>query len=98
MSQLDDALQRLDAAVTRLETALGERAASAGAGLADLEAERDQLSHEVLELRARADEDARLRTEAAAAVRDALHDLRGAIGQEAEEAAAQGIGEAGRNG
>ena len=48
----------------------------------DFRAERDRLAEEVGRLRARAAEDARLRAEAAAAVRDALHDLRGAIGAE----------------
>ncbi|HLS19139.1 MAG TPA: hypothetical protein VK090_04955 [Paracoccaceae bacterium] len=82
MSQLDEAMQRLGAALTRLEAAIDERAVSSGSGLADLEAERDQLWQEVQELRAQANEDARLRAEAAAAVREALHDLRGAVGQD----------------
>lgn len=82
MSRLDEAMQRLGAALTRLEAAFDERLASSGSGLAELETERDQLWQEVQELRAQANEDARLRAEAAAAVREALHDLRGAVGQD----------------
>lgn len=81
MSQLDEAMQRLDRALTRLETAIEARVAASGPDIADLEAERDQLWQEVQELRARSSEDARLRAEAAAAVREALHDLRGAVGE-----------------
>ena len=86
MSQLDEALQRLDGAVERLEYAVARAQPGPGAGpdIADLQAERDQLSDEVRRLRARADADMRLRAEAAAAVRDALQDLRGAIGHEPE--------------
>lgn len=89
MSQLDDALLRLDGAVTHLESALanGAPAAAPDADLvADLGAERDRLLAEVRHLRERADDATRLRAEAAAAVRDALQDLRGAINQEAEGA------------
>ncbi|HET7410262.1 MAG TPA: hypothetical protein VFJ13_08665 [Paracoccaceae bacterium] len=87
MSQLEHALRRLDGAMARLESAIAAgvldgAVAGAAPEVAELQAERDRLSDEVWRLRARADEDARLRAEAAAAVRDALHDLRGAIGQE----------------
>ncbi len=86
MSELDEALRRLDGAVARLESAIAHGAPpGAGDDRTDLRAERDLLAGEVSRLRARAAEDARLRAEAAAAVRDALHDLRGAIGQSAEE-------------
>lgn len=85
MSQLDEALRKLDGAVARLEAAVADRLASAGQGdPEDLRAERDGLAAEVGRLRARATEDARLRAEAAEAVREALLDLRGAIGQPAE--------------
>ena len=76
MSQLEVALRRLDGAVARLEAAVGEERAPG----ADLTVERDRLAEEVEQLRARSAEDARLRVEAARAVRSALHDLRGAIG------------------
>lgn len=91
MNQLDNAMQRLDQALTRLETAIGGRAAASGSGLADLEAERDQLWQEVQELREQANEDARLRAEAAAAVREALHDLRGAVGQDTADGREEGM-------
>jgi hypothetical protein len=85
MSQLERALRRLDGAVTRLEATMGDgagAAAGAAAGeVAALGAERDRLAEEVERLRAQAAEDARLRVEAARAVRSALHDLRGAVGQ-----------------
>jgi phage host-nuclease inhibitor protein Gam len=85
MSQLERALRRLDGAVTRLEATMGDgvgAVAGAVAGeVAALGAERDRLAEEVERLRAQAAEDARLRAEAARAVRSALHDLRGAVGQ-----------------
>lgn len=93
MSQLEQALRRLDRAVARLESSLtSAEAAGAPAGgnggtdLAALRAERDELTEEVRVLRERAAEDARLRAEAARAVREALQDLRGAVGQRHAEA------------
>jgi hypothetical protein len=50
--------------------------------VAALGAERDRLAEEVGRLNDRTAEEARLRAEAARAVRSALHDLRGAVGQE----------------
>ena len=86
MSQLDEALRRLDGAVARLEAAMSGRAGDGqDPDMAGIVAERDRLAHEVQRLRARAADDARLRAEAAAAVREALHDLRGAIGNAAGE-------------
>jgi hypothetical protein len=85
MSQLDEALRRLDGAVARLESAVADGALAGPDTDRELLAERNRLAEEVHRLRARAAEDARLRAEAAAAVRDALHDLRGAIGQPAGE-------------
>lgn len=86
MSQLEKALRRLDGAMARLEFAIAglqdRPIPEAGPDAAELEADRERLAEEVGHLRARAEEDARLRAEAADAVRDALHDLRGAIGQE----------------
>ncbi len=86
MSQLEKALRRLDGAVARLETAIGDGAAgggpvpaSAAEDVAALGAERDRLAEEVARLNARAAEDARLRAEAAEAVRNALSDLRGIV-------------------
>lgn len=85
MSQLDEALRRLDGAVARLEASLADgAAANADPDITGLQAERNRLADEVRKLRGRAAEDARLRSEAAAAVREALHDLRGAIGRPSE--------------
>ena len=85
MSQLDEALNRLDGAVARLEAALaGGTPGRDDSDVAGLRAERSRLADEVRTLRGRAAEDARLRAEAAAAVREALHDLRGAIGRPPE--------------
>lgn len=83
MSQLEMALRRLDGAVTQLETTIGDGAghASVADDIAALGAERDRLVEEVERLHALTAEDARLRAEAARAVRSALHDLRGAVGQ-----------------
>ncbi len=77
MSQLEVALRRLQGAVARLETAVGDGAALP----AGHDAERERLIEEVERLREQTAEDARLRVEAAQAVRSALHDLRGAIGR-----------------
>lgn len=93
MSQLEEALRRLDGAVARLEGSLssaetaGARAGGdGGTDLAALRAERDELAEEVRILRERAVEDARLRAEAARAVREALQDLRGAVRERHAEA------------
>lgn len=75
MSRIDAALSRLSGALDRLEEAV--QTAAAG-GPADA-AEAVRLHEEIQVLRARADEDARLRAEAAGAVREALRDLRGAM-------------------
>ena len=87
MSKLDEAMARMSAALDRLETAVeaelkaneiwGEETPDIPA----LRAQRDDLADEVEALRARAAEDAKLRAEAARAVRDALQDLRGAVGE-----------------
>ena len=85
MGQIDEALRRLESAFARLETSItdaaGSGAATGNGPDADaLAAERDRLAEEVRSLRARAAEDARLRADAARAVREALQDLRGAVG------------------
>lgn len=93
MSNLETALTRLDAAMTRLETAFDAQEKSAAEkgteiwgdatpDLPELRAERDQLVDEVKTLRTRAEQDAELRAEAADAVREALRDLRGMVGQQ----------------
>lgn len=75
MSGIEAALTRLTGALDHLEEAVE---AVVTAGPADA-AEAQRLQDEVLTLRARAEEDARLRAEAAGAVREALRDLRGAM-------------------
>ena len=91
MSQLERALRRLDGAVAQLEAAIGDAAPASPAGeVAALSAERDRLADEVARLHASAAEDARLRAEAARAVRSALHDLKGAVGQGNGQSSSQG--------
>lgn len=77
MSELEKALDRLGDAVARLVDTKGN--AQAESRIAELTAERDRLKAEVAELRASREDDARLRAEAASAVRDALRDLRGLV-------------------
>lgn len=92
MSELDLALERLGDAVVRLidSAGHGQTGAEAEARLAELTAERDRLLAEVEDLRAQREVDAKLRDEAAEAVRDALSDLRGLLaaqeGQQEEAA------------
>lgn len=89
MDELETALNRLDGAVGRLEQALAnpppvtDMVGDISSDLPVLQAERDQLAQEVQTLRERATRDAELRSQAATAVREALRDLRGAVGQEA---------------
>lgn len=96
MSEIDKALDRLSAAVTQLvETSPStpgngaDAVAQGEAEVAALTAERDRLLAEIEALRSQHEEDARLRAEAADAVRDALSDLHGLVG-------GQGVGAHGR--
>lgn len=81
MTELDSVLDRLTDAVDHLIASSRKpgRDREADARIARLIAERDQLRAEVEELRAQHDEDARLRAEAAEAVRAALTDLRSVV-------------------
>ena len=84
MSKLDEALARINSAMDRLENVIDTRVGETVWGDVDEEApdlrmEHGQLQDEVKALRARAAEDAKLRAEAADAVREALSDLRGAM-------------------
>ena len=85
MSKLDDALNRINKALDRLETAVETRSVvdtvwgDMEDDAPDLRVAHDELQDEVKALRARAAEDAKLRAEAADAVREALSDLRGAM-------------------
>lgn len=86
MTTLNKAMARMDAALTRLEAAFdaarpGEVGSDEAPGSAELQHERDKMADEIRALRARTDADARLREEAAEAVREALRDLRGAVDQ-----------------
>ena len=88
MSELDKAMERMAAAVSALEAEI-KAGAPKGEDRAvppELLSERDQLAHEVRSLRERAKEDAKLRAEAAVAVREALNDLRGVVNPGAEHA------------
>ena len=89
MSELDSALDRLGEAVTSLIVASNQgRAAqeveeAVTARIDELTTERDRLQTEVGELRVLRQDDARLRADAADAVKAALKDLRSLVaGQE----------------
>ena len=89
MSELDNALDRLGEAVASLIAASDRGRAASGAEAAvtaridELTTERDRLQTEVDELRALREDDARLRADAAEAVKLALTDLRSLVaGQE----------------
>lgn len=85
MSELDNALDRLGQAVSGLITASDPGRAAKGAEeavtarIAELTSERDRLQAEVDELRGLRKGDARLRAEAADAVKVALKDLRSLV-------------------
>ena len=82
MPDIDSALAELEAALDRAAAASAEKLNGAEALAAELEeirAERDRLQAEVEALRTASEEDARLRAEAADAVRNALSDLRGIV-------------------
>jgi len=85
MNKIDTAIARLDGAMTRLEQAMAEDAGAVAEADMAVKAERDRLEDEVRVLRARAEEDAKLRAEAASAVREALRDLRGAVARQSGE-------------
>jgi len=82
MTELDGALDRLSDAVDQLIKSASRRSSpdrETESRIARLTAERDKLRAEVHELKAQHDEDARLRAEAASAVRAALTDLRSVV-------------------
>jgi len=85
MSELDNALDRLGEAVGGLIAASDQGRAARGAEeaatarVAELTAERNRLQVEVDELRALRKDDARLRADAADAVKIALADLRSLV-------------------
>lgn len=92
MKTVDDAIDRMDAALARLEAVFDAVEPPAIWGhetpeIPELKRERDQMADEIRNLRARADADAKLRQEAAVAVRQALRDLRGAVGEDLGEGA-----------
>ena len=91
MSRIDEAIARMDAAVSELDAGIehalaGEAGQGASTDVPELKSERDLLAEEVKSLRERAEDDARLRAEAATAVRQALNDLRGVVQQGAGHA------------
>ncbi len=85
MSELDNALDRLGEAVASLIAASDQGRAVRGveaavtARIDELTTERDRLQTEVDELRALREDDARLRADAAEAVKIALKDLRSLV-------------------
>lgn len=93
MTSIDNALTRISAALDRLETAVETRSVvdtvwgDVQEDAPSLRVAHDELQDEVKALRARAAEDAKLRAEAADAVREALSDLRGAMTREADKGA-----------
>ncbi len=74
MSKIDEALARVNAAMGKLEGAFEAANDTVPSGGGE-----QKLHKEIEVLRARAKEDAKLRAEAAGAVREALMDLRGAM-------------------
>lgn len=81
MPDIETALARLEAALDRAAEAARDNAGAErlASELEETRAERDRLRDEVEALRAASEEDARLRAEAAEAVRAALTDLRGLV-------------------
>lgn len=82
MPDIESALAELEAALDRAAAANADKHDGAEALTAELEelrVERDRLRDEVEALRSASEEDARLRAEAADAVRNALSDLRGIV-------------------
>lgn len=80
-TELDNVLDRLSDAVDHLiaSSAKTGRDRETEARIARLTSERDELRAQVQQLKAQHDEDARLRAEAADAVRAALTDLRSVV-------------------
>lgn len=83
MAGLEQSIARLSRALDALEDGLADGALSqpiiegdGQARIEQLEAERDRLTAEIERLQGQVEEDARLRDEAAAAVKAALVDLR----------------------
>lgn len=74
MSELEKAIDRLGRAIAELRDSNG--GTPVGSDINELAGERDQLQAQVIELSDLREEDARLRAEAADAVRIALSDLR----------------------
>ncbi len=80
-TELDGVLDRLSNAVEHLiaSSPKAGRDRETEARIARLTAERDELRAQIQQLKAQHDEDARLRAEAADAVRAALTDLRSVV-------------------
>lgn len=93
MKEIEKSLDRISTALSRLEAAIDAREpgetvwGDATPIPPALKSGHDELEEEVRALRARAVEDAKLRAEAAQAVRDALSDLRGAMTTQIEDGA-----------
>lgn len=85
ITRLAESVDHLEQAITKLEEGQeiwGEVTVDGEDQVPAVVAERDELADEVRVLRERAEQDAVLRAEAANAVRQALTDLRGAVGKE----------------
>ena len=93
MEKIDSAITRIGSALDRLEKVIDDRMATetlwgdSTEDVPELRVANDTLETEVRELRARAAEDAKLRAEAAEAVREALSDLRGAVTRDMDKGA-----------
>lgn len=74
MSELEKAIDRLGRAIAELRDSTG--GTPVGSEINQLAGERDELKAKVIELKSQREEDARLRAEAADAVKIALSDLR----------------------
>ncbi len=80
MSELEAAIDRFNAAMQRLSTAIEANGGASADATKVVEKEGAKLRDELSEMRAARAEDEKLRTEAADALDNAIAELRGALG------------------